>query len=54
MDIEDILSFLGKCYYQSGRTGIKVLLPVRKNFSWKTFTRGRKQYAHYKRPEKHV
>ena len=26
----------------------------RSNFSLITFTRGRKQYAHYKTPEKHV
>jgi len=26
----------------------------RSNFSLKTFTRGRKQYAHYETPEKHV
>ena len=26
----------------------------RSNFSWKTFTRGREQYAHYTTPEKHV
>jgi len=35
-------------------TDMKFYYQWRNNFSLKTFTRGRKQYAHYKTPEKNM
>ena len=35
-------------------TDMKFYYQWRSNFSLKTFTRGRKQYAHYETPEKYV
>ena len=37
-----------------GPTDTKFYYQWRSNFSLKTFTRGRKQYAHYETPEKYV
>jgi len=54
--------FRGKCYYiliqksitSEAPTDMKFYYQWKSNFSLKIFTRGRKQYAHYKTPEKNM